>query len=114
MNTQEQRRLFEQIFKTTEDIDVYSVVLLPSIDYSKNQTTHLIRVEFKNTKGLAVLNAYIDEILIRDLVVLSHNGNIPKSGEYKAGSLINRMREFIHKKVNIGTLGEIADHCKVL
>jgi hypothetical protein len=112
MNTQDQRRLFEKIFNTTKDIDVYSIVLLPSIDSSKTKTTHQIRVEFKNTKGLAVLNAYIDEILIRDLVVLSHNGNIPKLGEYKGGSLIDRMTDFIYKKVDIGTLGEIAEYCK--
>ena len=110
MNPQDQRRLFERIFK--EHTDVYSIVLLPSIDYSKTQTTHQIRVEFKNTKGLAVLNAYIDEILIRDLVVLSHNGNIPKSGEYKGGSLIERLKTFISKKIDSTTVSEISEYCK--
>ena len=91
MNTQEQRRLFEQIFKTSDNF--ISVKLLPSIDYSKNQATHRIQVEFRND---TVLNVDIDEILIKDIVVLS----------YKA-TLRERLKDFIYKKINADTVSDL-------
>ncbi len=90
MNTQEQRRLFEQIFKSSS----ISVKLLPSIDYSKNQATHRIQVKLRND---TVLNVDIDEILIKDIVVISSKG-----------TLLERLKDFIYKKINIDTVSLIA------
>jgi len=91
MNPQDQRRLFEQIFKTSGNF--ISVKLLPSIDYSKNQATHRIQVDFRND---TVLYVDIDEILIKDIVVLSYKG-----------TLRERLKDFIYKKVNIDSVSEI-------
>ena len=91
MNPQDQRRLFEQIFKTSGNF--ISVKLLPSIDYSKNQATHRIQVDFRND---TVLNVDIDEILIKDIVVLSYKG-----------TLRERLKDFIDKKVNIDTVSDM-------
>lgn len=92
MNTQEQRRLFEQIFKSSEN--QISVKLLPSIDYSKNQATHRIQVKLRND---TVLNVDIDEILIKDIVVISSRG-----------TLLERLKDLIYKKINIDTVSLIA------
>ena len=91
MNPQDQRRLFEQIFKTSGNF--ISVKLLPSTDYSKNQATHRIQVDFRND---TVLNVDIDEILIKDIVVLSYKG-----------TLRERLKDFIYKKVNIDTVSDM-------
>ncbi len=89
MNTQEQRRLFEQIFKSSS----ISVKLLPSIDYSKNQATHRIQVKLRND---TVLNVDIDEILIKDIVVLSYKG-----------TLRERLKDFLYKKINVDTVSDL-------
>jgi len=91
MNTQDQKQLFEQTFKTSDNF--ISVKLLPSIDYSKNQATHRIQVAFRND---TVLYVDIDEILIKDIVVLSYKG-----------TLRERLKDFIYKKINIDTVTDI-------
>ena len=88
MNPQDQRRLFEQIFNTSDNF--ISVKLLPSI---KNEATHRIQVEFRNG---TVLNVDIDEILIKDIVVLS----------YKR-TLRERLKDILYRKVNIDTVNDI-------
>jgi hypothetical protein len=88
MNPQDQRRLFEQIFNTSDNF--ISVKLLPSI---KNEATHRIQVEFRNG---TVLNVDIDEILIKDIVVLSYKG-----------TLRERLKDILYRKVNIDTVNDI-------
>jgi hypothetical protein len=109
MNMSEQKKLFEHIFNTTEGITLLDVVVLPSV--LSTDTTHQIRVEYKNPKGMTVLNVNIDEILIKEVILRVHEGDRLPYGEYTKGRVITRLGDFIGKKIKTDVIDELAYEC---